>query len=62
MKLVALMLLGVCLFSGVAFAGYGQTKDDYGRWTNNENLFKDTDHDGVMNINDSNDRNPNKWN
>lgn len=61
MKSIALMVLGVLFLSGSAFAGFGQTKDDYGHWTNNENLYKDTDRDGVANIHDYNDRNPNKW-
>lgn len=36
-----------------------QTKDNYGHWTNQDNQYKDTDRDGVVNRYDYNDRNSN---
>ncbi len=68
-KLLLLALVFIILFSSNAFAYRSgsspstdgkHTQDDYGHWTNNKNLDKDTDGDGVTNRHDSNDRNPYK--
>lgn len=65
MKALALIVLGVLILTGSAFAWdrhNGQyAQDDYGSWTRKDNLYKDSDRDGVMNIHDRSDRNPNKW-
>lgn len=34
------------------------SKDVNGRWTRRDNLYKDTDKDGVLNVHDYNDSNP----
>lgn len=42
-------------------SGYGYTKDTYGRWERNDNAYKDSDGDGVVNHYDSNNRNASIW-
>ncbi len=66
MKAALLVLL--CLsISTPAFAGRkynkstGYTKDINGRWERNDNAYKDSDGDGVVNHYDSNNRNSSIW-
>lgn len=50
-----------------AFAGRkynsssGYTQDVYGSWERNDNAYKDSDGDGVVNHYDSNNRDSSRW-
>ena len=65
--MLLLVLTTLTMFSVPAFAyrsgqspkDGGYTQDAYGGWTRNDNLYKDSDGDGVNNYNDRNDRNSN---
>ena len=68
-KLLILLIISICLFSSNAFAytrgshpsTSGQySQDAYGHWTRNDNLYNDSDGDGVSNYYDRNDNNPYK--
>lgn len=60
--LVALLVIAS---AAPAFAyrksGYGYTQDTYGSWERNDNAYKDSDGDGVVNHYDRNNRNSSVW-
>lgn len=65
MKIAVAFVFGLILTSSVAFAwdrnNGNYTQDAYGHSTRNDNLYKDSDGDGVVNYYDRSDRNSSKW-
>ena len=69
MKTIAsvLILVLVILSTSPAYAGRkynsstGYTQDVYGSWERNDNAYKDSDGDGVVNHYDRNNRNSSVW-
>ena len=63
--LIAVMV--IILSATPAFAGSkynslnGYTQDTHGSWESNDNAFKDSDGDGVVNHYDSNNKNSSVW-
>ena len=65
--LIFLLILLSLTFSASAFAGKrynsstGYTKDVYGHWERNDNAYKDSDGDGVVNHFDRDNKNSSIW-
>ena len=62
MTRILLILTMIAAVSSTAFAwdrhNGNYTQDDFGHYTRNDNLYKDSDGDGIANIHDRSDRNP----
>jgi len=65
--MIATLAIFTLTLAAPAFAGKkynsssGYTQDTYGRWERNDNAYRDSDGDGVVNHYDSNNRNSSIW-